>query len=318
MEITAPDPSMGNTKELFRMTLGDDRTMSTKMRPAGLDLKTIKELADATLDAVQLPGTSGMETADNTTDLIGALKEITEDKRTDWTEDRPRRDVQWKASNRTSLLSIKSQAMLQERHGSFQGLAEALFETQVHLFEAVFARLHWSPETIRAWSQSNWFLRIGKDTLENYRELHLHLVTLSNTEGWDYAYESLRHYGNKLAEIRKLAPSRLLCMVKIYIFLREARKVDFYSPKLQEKRNKVILAKIMTLEGGSPTTMPGAGKGACKKCGGEAHTGGVKKCPFRNLSDSEAKKRMGQIMGAMARMTPEDVLRALKPESTEE
>ena len=77
--------------------------MSTKMSPAGLDLKTIKELADAMLDAVQLPGTSGMETADNTTDLIGALKEIAEDKRTDWTEDRLKRDVQWKATNRTSF-----------------------------------------------------------------------------------------------------------------------------------------------------------------------------------------------------------------------
>ena len=37
---------------------------------------------------------------------------------------------------------------------------------------------------IHAWSMSNWFLRIGKDTLEHYIALHLHLFTLANREGW--------------------------------------------------------------------------------------------------------------------------------------
>ena len=98
LEMSAPDPSIGNSKELFKMTLADDRTMCKKLSPPGLDSRTMKELADATLDAVQLPGMSPTESTD-TSDLIGALKEIAEDKRTDWTEDRPRRDVQWKASN---------------------------------------------------------------------------------------------------------------------------------------------------------------------------------------------------------------------------
>ena len=147
--------------------------------------------------------------------------------------------------------------------------------------------------------------------------LHLHLVTLSNTEGWDYAQESLKHHGNKLAEIRKLAPSHLLCLVKTYIYLRDAQKVDFYSPKLQEKRNKAMLAKIVSLKGGGSGPV-NTGKNTCKKCGGEVHLGGVKKCPFRALSDSDAKKRMGQLMGALAKLSPDDVLRALQPDSLEE
>jgi hypothetical protein len=44
----------------------------------------------------------------------------------------------------------------------------------------------------------------------------------------------------------------------------------------------------------------------------------VKKCPFRSLSDAEAKKRMGQLMGALAKMAPDDVMKALKPETSEE
>ena len=169
--------------------------------------------------------------------------------------------MQWKANNRTSLLSIKNETALQERHGSFQGVAEELFETQVHLFEAVFSRLHWALEVVRAWAQSNWFLRIGKDTLDNYMALHLHLVTLCNAEGWEYANEALKYYGNKLVENRQRAPSRLICLIKIYIFLCEAKKHDFYSPKLQEKRNKAMIAKLMTLKGGEQNA----------HCGREVH-----------------------------------------------
>jgi hypothetical protein len=55
---------------------------------------------------------------------------------------------------------------------------------------------------IQAWATSNWFLRIGKDTLDHYVALHLHLFTLANTEGWTYAQEALKHYGSKLIQFR--------------------------------------------------------------------------------------------------------------------
>ena len=111
LEISAPDPSLGKSKELFNMTLADERAMCVKLSPPGLDPKTMKELAEATLDAVQLPGMSPTDTTDMV-ELVGALKEIMEEKRTDWTEERPHRDVQWRATNKTSLLSIKNQATL--------------------------------------------------------------------------------------------------------------------------------------------------------------------------------------------------------------
>jgi hypothetical protein len=201
LEMSAPDHlSIGNSKELLKMTLTDGHMMCEKLSPPGLDARTMKELvAEPMLDAVQLPGTSPTESTD-TSNLIRALKEIAEDKRTDWTEDHPQQDVQWKATNWTkdcpqwdiqwkannwmSLLSIKSETKLQVHHGFFQGIAEEeLFETQFHLFEAVFSWLHWSPKVVRLWSQSNWFLHIGKDSLDNYMALHLHLVTLCNMKG---------------------------------------------------------------------------------------------------------------------------------------
>jgi hypothetical protein len=147
---------------------------------------------------------------------------MTEDRRFDWTSDRPQKDSLWKATSRTSLLTIKTKEGLQERLNELAEVAEEMFENQVHKFSAILSKLHWGPETIHAWSCCNWFLRIGKDTLENYIALHLHLVTLCNNESWAYAQEALKHYTSKLAQFRKTTTSRLLCLIKIYIFLWDA------------------------------------------------------------------------------------------------
>ena len=88
LEISAPDPSLGKSKELFNMTLVDERAMCVKLSPPRLDTKTMKELVEATLDVIQLPGASPTDTTD-TTELVGALKEIAEEKRTDWMEEWP-------------------------------------------------------------------------------------------------------------------------------------------------------------------------------------------------------------------------------------
>jgi hypothetical protein len=184
-----------------------------------------------------------------------------------------------------------------------------MFENQVHRFSAILSNLHWGAEAIHAWACCNWFLRMGKDTLENYVALHLHLVTLSNNESWSYAQEALKHYAMKLGQFRKTSTSRLLCLIKIYIFLRDARKNDFYSPKLQEKRNRVMMTKLSTLETGSSPS--GSGKNGCKKCGLE-HLGGVKKCPLKGLSDGEAKKRVEKFLAALAKMSNEDAAKFLK------
>jgi hypothetical protein len=311
IELTAPDPSTGNSKELFRMTLGGDQQMIGKLSPPGLNGWAKEALADATLDAIQLPGTSLSEVADNTGDLIGALREMTEDRRNDWTSDRPQKDSLWKATSRTSILTIKNEEGLRERLSEFAGLPEEMFENQVHKFSAIFSRLSWGPETVHAWSCCNWFLRIGKDTLDNYVALHLHLVTLCNNESWAYAQDSLKHYGTKLAQFRKTSTSRLQCLIKIYIFLRDSRKNEFYSPKLQEKRNRAFIAKMATLEAGGGTE---SHKHGCKKCGLD-HSGGVKKCPLKGLSDTEARKRVAQFMTALGNMSNEDATKFLKEAS---
>ena len=80
--------------------------------------------------------------------------------------------------------------------------------------------------------------------------------------------------------------------------------------KLQEKHNKAMLTKLSALEDGSSAAGKPAGTpaGMCKKCSGQVHPGSVNKCPFRNMSDADAKKQLGQLMTAAAKMTPEKLL----------
>jgi hypothetical protein len=286
--------------------MAGEEQMAAKMSPPGLDRRTMQELANATLDAIQLPGTSTTETLDGTGELVGALRDMAEDRRYEWAEDRPQKDSLWRTAGRTSILSVKTSEGLQERVGEFAGIPEEMFETQVHRFRSILSRLHWGEDMIQAWATSNWFLRIGKDTLDHYVALHLHLFTLANTEGWPYAQEALKHYGAKLIQFRRTNTSRLVCLVKIYIFLRDARKSDFYSAKLQEKRNHAMLAKISTLETGGGGS-GGSSRATCKKCGLDPHPGGVKKCWFRSLSDVEAKKRATQLMSKLGKMNTDEV-----------
>ena len=106
LEIAAPIPSIRNAKELFHIALAGEEQLAEKMSPPGVDRRTMQELANATLDAIQLPGTSTTETVDSTGELVGALREMTEDRRYNWAEDRPQKDSLWRTAGRTFLLSL--------------------------------------------------------------------------------------------------------------------------------------------------------------------------------------------------------------------
>jgi hypothetical protein len=82
------------------MRIAGDQQMTTKLSPPGLDARTHEALADPMMDAVQLPGMSISDIADNMGDLVGALHKMMEDRRySDWTVDRPQKDSLGKAAS---------------------------------------------------------------------------------------------------------------------------------------------------------------------------------------------------------------------------
>jgi hypothetical protein len=185
-----------------------------------------------------------------------------------------------------------------------------VYENQVNAYRAILSDLHWSEASIIAWSQLNWYQRIGNDSFEYYTNLHLHLIDLSLKQGWEYAAISLAHHTTKLANIRAQAPSRLCCLVRIYIYLRDANKQSFYSKKLQEKRNREVMIEISSLKalGGGG----GEASSSCKKCGMNLHSGGTKNCPFKNLPDAKAHKKMKVLFEQLGKMSKADWTKLLE------
>jgi hypothetical protein len=294
-----PDPSMGEDEKFFLMETADIRSMVIAMSPPDVDFARSKMMAAAAFDAVQLPGRCSTGKEDNNPrSLVEAISDLNEDRRSG---KGPRRDVHWQATSRTSLRTIKSHKSLQDRLTELQGLKGDVYKNQVHTYQAILSELPWEEASILAWAQLNWYQRIGLDTFENYLNLHRHLIDLSLQQGWEYAAVSLEYHTTKLASIRTQAPSRLCCMVRIYIFLHDAINKSFYSEKLQEKRNQDVRGELEALK-----TFGGGGAAAsCPKCGMAMHSGGVKNCPLRNLSDADGRKKMQGIWEQLAKITPE-------------
>jgi hypothetical protein len=180
-------------------------------------------------------------------------------------------------------------------------MTRTVHDNQIIAYQGILDDVGWSEEYIMAWAQRNWYQRVGLDSLELYVDLHGHLVDLYHEQGWDYAYLSLRHHAMKLADIRVQAPSRLVCLVRIYVYLRDAHKSSFYSEKLQEKRNQDVKEDLESLK-----ALGGGGGGACPKCGQPAHQGGVKNCHFKGLSDTEARKKMTAMWANISKLSAAD------------
>jgi hypothetical protein len=256
-----PDPSMGKEEKFFSMETADIRSMVITMSPPDVDFDRGKLMADAAFDAVQLPGRCSAGKEDNNPNsLVEAIADLNEDRRSG---EGPRRDIHWQAYSHTSLRTITSHKSLQDRLTELHALKGDVCKNQVHTFKAILFELPWEESSILAWSQQNWYQRIGLDTLENYLNLHRHLIDISLQQGWEYAEISLEYHTTKLANIRTQAPSRLCYMVRIYIFLRDANNKAFYSEKLQERRNQDVREELDALKalGG------GGNAGSCPKCG---------------------------------------------------
>ena len=299
-EYMGPDKSIGQEEQFFEMETADVRSMVTAMTPPAIAFDMGKRMAEAAFDAVQLPGrcSAGKED-DDPVSIVEAIQDLNEDRRSG---EGPRRDVQWRASNRTSLRALTSHNALQARLTELQDLRREVFKNQLYAYKAILYELPWDEVSVELWAQHNWYQRIGWDTFENYLNLHRHLIDISLQQGWEYAEISLKYHSTKLANIRTQAPSRLCCLVRLYIFLRDANHKSFYSEKLQEKRNREVRENIEALKTGGS----GGASGLCPKCGMGMHAGGAKHCPLRGLSDADGRKKMTSILEQLAKLKKED------------
>lgn len=293
------DPSVGQPREVFGHQLGTEPQLRNRLSPRGLLTEDQVDLTACMIDATASPGMSSTLDSDTATDMenvTAAIKDLTEG-RNSKQNSAIKPDSQWKSVTRNSLRQgLASDEALQKLYDVTQRLQLDVIGNMNTLMVTVFDKYYWKDDIKQYWAQGNLFFRISSDSLDNFLALMSELLRVSRTYGWEYAKVSVEYHSEKLTEIRGTSISRLNALVSIYIYLRDSRRNHFNNPALQEKRNVNLFNEVARLE----KSVCLAISPKCPKCGGDTrvHDPGRSNCPFKNLKDSEARKRAAAVEAA--------------------
>jgi hypothetical protein len=303
LELTGEDPSTSNDDEIWGMDIGaGEMALREKLCPPDLPVGLQKGLVDSMIDAVAQPGGSmgGTETEVTDTEMLGnALHELVYQGRGGMEDGNSRRtDMNWRALKKTSLREISDSEKLRRRIKVLIKLREKMPKRVMKSSKNAFIRAGWTdPLRIEAWAQGGYFLRIARDSLDFYLSLHQHLMGLATTENvpWSYVQVEIDHHVEELDLIRSSQDSRLQALLGLYAYLRDGVATNWHSSSLQYKRN----LDAMALCGSEPQ-----GRDAlpltCIKCQTALHSGGKGNCPWKNLSDSVARKKGATVLSNWA------------------
>ena len=283
--------------EMFGMTLRSELKLKQDLSPPGVPSFTRDDLAANMVDVVSLPGTfSGSEETtalDGTHQVAEAMRELMAQNRGDLANERVRVDTGWRSARRISLQAVKNAEQLQAQYGNLTEIAD---EVLSHFNQSTLSILqagHLTDYVAEQWAQNGFYARIVRDSMVFYTDLHLHLLNIHLTHGWERVGVDLKYHCNKLWMIRSSAGNRLVCLCKTYCYLRNGKRNSWTNDDLLSKRMDHL---HLTLTKQGKRHQPGsqADKGQlqdalCRKCHTNCH-GPEVTCPWKNLKDSDARK----------------------------
>ena len=278
--------------ELFKIQLRSEAQLKQDMSPPGVSAATRDDLAANMVDAVSLPGTfSGSEensTLDGTHQVAEAMRELMAQSRGDSTSERVRVDHGWRSARRISLNAIKSNEQLQTQYGNLTDISDEVLSHFVQSTLAILQAGRLTDYVAEQWSQNGFYTRLVRDSVMWYTDLHLHLLNINLSHGWDRVQVELKYHSNKLGMIRTSASNRLVCLCKTYCYLRNGKRNQWTNDDLLSKR-----IDHMSLSLGKKRTpkadKPDGPANLCRKCRTNCHAADVP-CPWKNMKDADARK----------------------------
>jgi hypothetical protein len=111
-------------------------------------------------------------------------------------------------------------------------------------------------------------------------------------------HTEIKHHVEEMSLIRSTADSRIQALVFLYCYLRDAHAAGWQSTSLQAQRNVEMFSNQ---HDDSDTESPtddqcGISLLVCQKCGTAIHSGGMRSCPWSNLSNKKAKLCAAKFM----------------------
>jgi hypothetical protein len=122
---------------------------------------------------------------------------------------------------------------------------------------------------------------------------------------WSYVHTEIQHHVEEMSLKRSTADSQIQALVFLYCYLRDAHAVGWQSTSLQAQRNVELFSQECNPEDSDcePTNTQGTNMSllTCQKCGTALHSGGMRNCPWGNLSNNKAKAAAAKsIRGGIA------------------
>jgi hypothetical protein len=306
-KLMGPDPSKESDK-FYGLEVGSEMALRRAMAPADVDDNVAKDLATAMLDAVAVPGTSGVSSGGDVdqqmTDLGlvgGAIQHLVDEAAQErMGRERIRFDSAWQSPSRNSLGSIKSADMLQPRFTDLAGLHEKVMKSFHRRLQNIYTNAGWCNTRAQAWAMTGYHAKISTGTYDAYVSLHLYLVSLANRGvPWLVLNTTIKHHVKKLGQIRSYSEGRLQALYEIYCYLRNGQAVNWFVAELQAER--LLELQVATPIRSNVSSPDGAAtRKVCPKCLSLVHMGDKAKCPWKDNSDKIAIAAANKVMANAA------------------
>jgi len=305
------DKSTGTRDEVF----GIDMKIGVKdlrraMAPSGLTDEANREFCDTMADAASLPGMYNSEPGEELLgDVERALSQMASDRRQEDLDEDLRKDTKWSNVSRNSLKGITSYEELATLLENVKRVRQEILQLTVICQKVILGRFPWPEELIEAWSFGSLITRLSRDCADLYVRLLENLVGIAKEGNWPMAQTELEHYVNEFALVRRTAPTRINCLCRIYVLMRDAAETQWRLPKLESKKLFQLFKSMEALQVKPPATTNGAGKGEhpgivkCPHCLTYLHLGHV--CIWRKCTTKKAREEGKKAQEEMLAKTEE-------------
>ena len=166
---------------------------------------------------------------------------------------------------------------------------DAALKVFVTTQNTALSRMHWSPTVVTAWTTGGYLPKIVVESGRTYLHLLNHLISLHSKIGWTETQKEVKFYAKELTRIREAQPCRIAALCRIYVFLRDGYDTRWRSPKLINERMLEMRGQVDQLL--CKQTISDQAKDYCPKCRLRgAHQPGKEHCPWKDMSNEQAKK----------------------------
>jgi len=296
ISLSGRDKSINKEDEVFGISLDTDtKDLRQQLSPPGIDQQVARDLGEAMLDAVSLPGKTAQSTEadDMAANIQASLSELAAIQRQECLDDDIRRDLKWSNASRNALRGVRTESDLRELLKDVLSLQSGAIRNVITAQRTVLMRQPWSKEIVDAWSYGGYISCISRLSLSHYIDLLQHLVQVTMESSWLIAKKEIDYYVKRMVLIRNNSQSRLVALCRIYILLRDSAEASWRSNKLEAEKMVDLYQMMESFSGGGAPRMKdelkvGTNSSVCSRCSTSLH--GAAPCPWSHLGVTKAKK----------------------------